>query len=166
MEPAPSVLDGCVANKGNDRYLTVMLQTYAHNVRAEAILFEDGFRPSSCRRAQVFARRRTWIAIAYASWIWMKEPPGVIISNGVIAGAGGVLYHYNPPCGDIYIEVAEPFRRPGFGSYHVQQLKSMCRGRDKIPAARCNVKNLAGRRTLQNAGFSPCGNIIVDELPT
>jgi hypothetical protein len=30
-----------------------------------------------------------------------------------IRGQGGILDHYNRPYGDIYMEVAEPFRRRG-----------------------------------------------------
>jgi RimJ/RimL family protein N-acetyltransferase len=33
-----------------------------------------------------------------------------------------------------------------------------------VPAARCNVANLASRRTLQRAGFVPCGALIVGDL--
>lgn len=85
--------------------------------------------------------------------------------NGEIAGAGGVLYHYNPPYGDIYMAIAEPFRRKGLGAYLVQELKAVCRAGSKVPAARCSVDNLPSRRALQRAGFIPSGNIIVGNVP-
>ena len=33
-----------------------------------------------------------------------------------------------------------------------------------VPAARCNIGNLASRKTLQKAGFVPCGNLVAGDL--
>ena len=55
------------------------------------------------------------------------------------------------------MEVNEPFRRRGFGSFIVQELKRICYENGHIPAARCNPDNIA---SLQKAGFVPCGHII------
>jgi RimJ/RimL family protein N-acetyltransferase len=88
----------------------------------------------------------------------------VVTLNGEIAGAGGVLYHYNRPYGDIYMKIAEPFRGRGLGAYLVQELKTACRAGGSVPAARCNIGNLASRRTLQKAGFVPCGNLVTGDL--
>jgi GNAT superfamily N-acetyltransferase len=63
------------------------------------------------------------------------------------------------------MKIAEPFQRRGLGAYLVQQLKAACRANGRIPAARCNVQNLASRKTLQRAGFVPCGNILAGDLP-
>jgi GNAT superfamily N-acetyltransferase len=76
-----------------------------------------------------------------------------------------ILYHYNRPYGDIYMGIAESFRRKGLGAYLVQELKAVCRKEGTTPAARCNVTNLPSRKTLQKAGFIPCGNIITADLP-
>jgi GNAT superfamily N-acetyltransferase len=70
------------------------------------------------------------------------------------------LFHYNRPYGDIYMDVAESFRRRGVGSFLVQELKRACYEGGNIPAARCNPGNIASRRTLQKSGFVPCGNIL------
>jgi hypothetical protein len=78
-----------IETQSNDRYLTVMLHTYAHNVRAEAILFEDGVQtqlmaPGAGFRAATDLDRDSLRELDLdegAAW--------VIISNGVIAGAGG-----------------------------------------------------------------------------
>ena len=43
--------------------------------------------------------------------------------DGDIAGTGGILYHYNRPYGDVFMEIAEPFRRRGLGAFLVQELK-------------------------------------------
>ena len=58
------------------------------------------------------------------------------------------------------MDVAEPFRRRGFGSFLVQELKRVCYEGGHVPAARCGVDNVASRRTLQKAGFVPCGHIL------
>jgi GNAT superfamily N-acetyltransferase len=81
----------------------------------------------------------------------------LIECDGQIAATGGILYHYNRPYGDIYMGVAEPFRRRGLGAFLVQELKRVCYELGSVPAARCNVTNVASRRTLQKAGFVPCG---------
>jgi GNAT superfamily N-acetyltransferase len=44
-------------------------------------------------------------------------------------GERELFFHYNPPYGDVYMEVAEPFRRRGLGAYLVQELKRIVRGR-------------------------------------
>ena len=89
----------------------------------------------------------------------------MVTMNGEIAGAGGVLYHYNRPYGDLYMKIGERFRRKGLGAYLVQELKTVCRTQGSVPAARCNVENLPSRRTLQKSGFIPCGNIVAGDLP-
>lgn len=88
----------------------------------------------------------------------------VIELDGCIVASGGVLTHYNPPYGDIYMEVDEAFRRRGIGSYLVQELKRAAYQEGRLPAARCNSKNLASRKTLQRAGFAICGEMQVGRL--
>ncbi|MBI2299691.1 MAG: GNAT family N-acetyltransferase [Armatimonadetes bacterium] len=85
---------------------------------------------------------------------WVVEADGEIVANG------GFLCHYNPPYGDVYMEVAEPHRRQGLGSYIVQEVKRVCYEAGKRPAARCNADNVASRRTLQRAGLLPCGRLL------
>jgi GNAT superfamily N-acetyltransferase len=154
-----------VETQTNDPILLVMLHTFAQSIRAEAILFEDqfetqlkpegsGFRSSGAGDAEQLRR------------LELDEGAGWVVTlHGGIAGAGGVLYHYNRPYGDVYMKIAEPFRRRGLGAYLVQELKAACRAGGSVPAARCNIGNLASRRTLQKAGFVPCGNLIAGDLP-
>ncbi len=153
-----------IETQTNDPILATMLHTFAKNVRAGAILFEDrfetdlapesaGFRPSGSGDVEAL---KTLDLDDSARW--------VVIFDGEIAGAGGVLYHYNRPYGDVYMKIAEPFREKGLGSYLVQELKKACRAGGSVPAARCNVANLASRRTLQKAGFVPCGNLITGDV--
>ena len=62
------------------------------------------------------------------------------------------------------MEVAEPVRLQGFGSYIVQELKRVCYEAGKKPAARCNPDNVGSRRTLEKAGFLPCGRLLAGEV--
>lgn len=160
-----SLLSACgtarVMTQSNNRLLTVMLQTFAHDLRAEAILFEDAVtttyapdgayvRAATPDDAEPLARRDLDRDAA-----WLLEV------DGEIAGAGGVLYHYNRPYGDVYMAIAEVFRRRGLGAYLVQELKRICYASGSVPAARTNVSNVASRETLQKAGFVPCGHLLV-----
>jgi RimJ/RimL family protein N-acetyltransferase len=153
-----------IETQTNAPILPIMLHTFGQNIRAEAILFEDrfetrlvppdsGFRSTTSEDATLL---RTLDLDDTAGW--------VVTLKGTIAGAGGVLYHYNRPYGDIYMKIAEPFRGRGLGAYLVQELKRACRAGGSVPAARCNIGNLASRRTLQKAGFVPCGNLIAGDL--
>lgn len=58
------------------------------------------------------------------------------------------------------MEVAEPHRRLGYGSYLVQEVERMCYEMDKVPAARCDASNTAPRATPQRAGMLPCASVL------
>jgi GNAT superfamily N-acetyltransferase len=148
----------------NDRTLTVMLHTFARNVRTGSILFEDAFTTSHQPRGAGFRATTADDAEALRQRDLDNGGGWLVVVNGEIAGAGDVLYHYNRPYGDVYMKIAEPFRRKGLGAYLVQELKAVCRAGGSVPAARCNVQNLASRKTLQRSGFVPCGNILSGEL--
>jgi GNAT superfamily N-acetyltransferase len=90
----------------------------------------------------------------------------VLESNEALAAKGGILFHYNQPYGDICMDVVEPLRRRGFGSYLVQELKRACYELGAIPCARCNPTNVASRRTLQRAGFVPFAHILAGSIPS
>ena len=153
-----------IETQSNDRMLTVMLHTFARNLRAESILFEDAFQRSYGPMGAGF-RATTANDIEVLRQQNLDDGAGwVVIMNGEIAGAGDVLYHYNWPYGDVYMKIAEPFRRRGLGAYLVQELKAVCRAGGHVPAARCNVQNLPSRKTLQRSGFVPCGNIVAGDL--
>jgi GNAT superfamily N-acetyltransferase len=79
---------------------------------------------------------------------------------GIAVGKGGLLVHYNPPYGDIYMEVDEPHRRREYGGHLVQELKRLCRELGAVPGARCDPTNAASRRTLQRAGLVPYAHIL------
>lgn len=144
----------------SDRLLLLMLLDCATEVTSPTILFADGlttnhvipgtvFRPlEAAERAGVFAHEH--------------EPVGeyCLEREGEVAATGGLAFHYNPPYGDLYMEVAAPHRRKGLGSYLIQELKRVCYGMGRIPAARCGGENLPSRLTLQRAGMFPCARIV------
>ena len=149
--------------QSNDALTTVMLQTYAVNVVTESILFRDEV---ATRLAPIDAKFRI-ATMEDGLDISAQQLPwhGVVEVDGVVAATGGILFHYNRPYGDIYMEVREEFRGRGLGGFIVQELKRVCYKGGFKPGARCNPKNIPSQRTLQRAGFVPCGNILVGDLP-
>jgi len=144
--------------QSNDSLATIMLHTFAHDVTSESILFHDRLTTSLCPPGATFREPTAPEAPDepgnHLKWC------GVVEVEGKVGATGGILFHYNRPYGDIYMEVAEPFRRRGLGSFLVQELKRVCYEGGHLPAARCNPDNVASRRTLQRAGFVPCGHIL------
>ena len=142
----------------NDSLITVMLHVFATDVACESVLFNDNVRTTLLPAGATFrcATPADALDVPHDQLKWH----GVVEVDGTAAGTGGILFHYNRPYGDIYMEVAERFRRQGLGSFLVQELKRVCYDGGNIPAARCNPRNIASCRTLQKAGFVPCGNIL------
>jgi GNAT superfamily N-acetyltransferase len=91
-----------------------------------------------------------------------SEPVGdvAVEIGGKIVGTGGFLCHYNPPYGDVYMEVDAAHRGKGIGSYLVQAVKRAAYADGRLPAARCNADNHASRATLLRAGMRLCGRIL------
>jgi GNAT superfamily N-acetyltransferase len=132
----------------NDLLLLLMLYDCATDITVENVLFADGLTSSLACPGGVLERK-----------------PGdgeewQIVANGRPVAEGGLLFHYNPPYADIFMEVQEGHRRRGYGSYLVQELKRIAYALGKIPAARCNADNTASRQTLERAGMLPCGRIL------
>lgn len=136
----------------NDALLTVMLHAWAKNIVSESIVFEDKLTTAHTLDGATFRRR------GEPDHDWCLE------IGGEITATGGILYHYNRPYGDIYMEVAESWRQRGLGSYLVQELKGVCYELGSIPCARCNPNNISSRKTLQKAGFVPCAHILSGSL--
>jgi GNAT superfamily N-acetyltransferase len=149
---------GKIEVQSNDPLGAAMLHAFARNVFSEKILFRDGLVTDLAPAGALF--RPPTPAEAPDAGPEERRWRGVLEVDGKVAATGGVLFHYNPPYGDIYMEVAEPLRRRGLGSYLVQELKRLCRESARVPAARCDLSNIASRRTLQKAGFVPCGHIL------
>jgi GNAT superfamily N-acetyltransferase len=139
----------------------LMLYDCAANIAAETTLFADAL--TTRLECQTGTFRKLLSEEQSGVFHHRDEPVGdwAIESGGEVVATGGALYHYNPPYGDIYMEVAEHARNRGFGSYLVQELKRVTYEAGKRPSARCDVTNMASRRTLQKAGFLPCAHILV-----
>lgn len=132
----------------NDTLLTTMFHLWAHNIVSEKIIFEDRLTTAHRIEGAVLKKQPE------------PEPDRLLEIGGKVVGRGGVLYHYNPPYGDIYMEIAEEHRRQGLGTFLVQELKRICREGGSIPCARCNPDNVGSRKTLQKAGFVPCAHLL------
>lgn len=141
-----------------------LAHTYGRGLVSEKILFRDGqtttlpANEAVLRQSTLDEEIRANIERRQGGGEWRLE------WNGKLVGSGGILFHYNRPYGDIYMDVAEAHRRRGLGSYLVQELKRRCYELGAVPAARCNPDNIASRQTLQKAGFVPCGQILVGPI--
>jgi GNAT superfamily N-acetyltransferase len=144
----------------NEALLTVMLHTYGQTFTSEKIVLADGLTthlPSNGATLLPLTPRDDLLAA-----IRQRQGGGewILEVEGTKAASGGILFHYNRPYGDIYMETVAGFRRRGFGSYLVQELKRACYELGAIPCARCNPDNIASRNTLQQAGLVPVAHII------
>lgn len=153
-----------VETQSNDRLLTNMLLAFAKEVSSESILFRDGFTTSLAQPGAVLRRAELGDASSIAAADLDPEATWVLEQEGHVVAAGDILYHYNRPYGDIYMKVAQEYRSRGLGAFLVQELKKICYASGNVPAARCNVQNVASRKTLQRAGFVPCGHILIGNL--
>lgn len=144
--------------------LLMLLYDCARNITSETILFQDAGVthldcPDGClRQTTPFDAGRIFAHEHEPVGDWLMEVGETVVATG------GAYDHYNPPYSDIFMEVVPAQRRQGYGSYLVQELKRLCYERGKVPAARCNVANVASRRTLQRAGFLPCARLLVGEV--
>ncbi len=151
----------------NDVLLSLMLHDCAADLTSETILFADGLTTTlppppgaTLRRVTDADRARVFRHTLEPVGDWGLE------RGGELAATGGLLFHYNHPYGDIYMEVAEPHRRCGLGGYLVQELKRICYESGHAPAARCRHDNHASRRTLERAGMFPCARIVRGRVST
>src|SRR6185436_18734833 len=136
------------------------LHTYGRDIASEKIIFDDQLTTALPANGAILRNVTSEEEIRAA--IEQRQGGGewVLESNGTVAARGGILFHYNRPYGDIYMEVTEPFRQRGLGGFLVQELKRLAYQLGAIPCARCNPTNIASRRTLQKAGFVPYAHIL------
>jgi GNAT superfamily N-acetyltransferase len=146
--------------QSNDVLLAVMLHTYARDLWTEKIVFHDKVTTALPSMGAVLNRVTSDEDTRQAIADRQGGPEWRLDLDGETVASGGILFHYNRPYGDIYMEVAEAHRGRGLGSYLVQELKRLTYELDSIPCARCSPDNLASRRTLQKAGFVPFANIV------
>jgi GNAT superfamily N-acetyltransferase len=146
--------------QSSDALLSVMLHTYARDIVSEAIVFDDGLTTTLPSMGAELHRTMPEHVIRHCMQVCDGGPEWRLTLDGATVATGGILFHYNRPYGDIYMDVIETHRGRGFGSYLVQELKRIAYELGAIPAARCNPGNIASRKTLQKAGFVPCAHIL------
>jgi GNAT superfamily N-acetyltransferase len=152
----------------NDSLLLLMLHDCVDAPWSDTVLFSDGATTALAPPAPRVVLRRVTEEDHDRVFPHTVEPVGEwgLESNGELVATGGLAFHYNPPYGDIYMEVAVAYRMMGFGSYLVQELKRLCYEMKCVPSARCSQANVGSRRTLQRAGMFPCARILQGELRT
>lgn len=146
--------------QSSDALLSVMLHAYARDIHSEAIVFHDRLTTALPSMGATMHCTMTEEEIRQCIDARQGGPEWRLELDGETVATGGILFHYNPPYGDVYMDVAEAHRRRGFGSYLVQELKRLAYELGSVPGARCNPDNIASRKTLQKAGFVPCAHIL------
>jgi GNAT superfamily N-acetyltransferase len=155
-----------IETQSNDVLLTLMLYDCATEITSDRVVFHDALTTNLTIPGCTF--RAVTEADKERIFEHKVEPVGewLVEHGGSIVATGGIALHYNPPYGDIYMEVDEPCRRRGYGSYLVQELKRASYEMGRVPAARCNASNAASRATLQKAGLLPCARMLSGVLPS
>lgn len=153
-----------IETQSNDPLLTPLLHVFGHELKVESILFADGMATNLPGNGMTVRRSTPDDSPAISQNDLDDDGKWVVVLEGNVVATGGILFHYNRPYGDIFMKVAEFHRRRGIGSYLVQELKRIAYETGNIPAARCNKDNIASRKTLQRAGFVPCGNILAASI--
>jgi GNAT superfamily N-acetyltransferase len=153
-----------VEGQTNDIFGTLQMFDFCERIESEAILFKDAATTSLANPGAEF--RQTTDADRERFPEEDREDVGdfALAAGDEIVAHGGLLYHYNPPYADIYMETVVGRRRRGYGSYLVQELKRTCYEGGRIPACRCNPRNFGSRATLQKAGFLPCARLLTGTL--
>ena len=144
----------------NDLLLAAMLHAFARDVTSEAIVFRDGVTTALQVNGAVLQPLTSDDEVRASIAERQGGPEFLLHVDGAPAGKGGILFHYNRPYGDVYMEIDESFRGRGLGAYLVQELKRQAYEIGSIPAARCSTNNRASRKTLQRAGFIPYAHIL------
>jgi GNAT superfamily N-acetyltransferase len=149
----------------NETELSVALHSYGREFAIEKIVFRDHritTIPSQGAQLQCLTPSEKILAA-----IEQRQGGGEwqLILDGQPIAKGGILFHYNRPYGDIYMDVEKPFRNRGFGAYLVQELKRECYEFGAIPCARCNFDNIPSRNTLLKAGFAASATIVLATIP-
>ena len=150
--------------QSSDALLSVMLHTYARDLWSEKIVFRDGLTTTLPSSGAVMRCMTSTEETRQAIDERAGGPEWHLELDGAKVATGGILFHYNPPYGDIHMEVEEAYRGRGLGSYLVQELKRVAYELGSIPCARCSPENVASRKTLQKAGLVPYAHILNGSL--
>ncbi len=150
--------------QSNELLLAAMVHTYARDVVSEKIVFQDGMTTALPSGGATLRCVTSDDDVRRAIEERQGGPEWVLELDGQLAGKGGVLFHYNRPYGDIYMEIDESLRRRGLGAWLVQEIKRAAYELGAIPCARSSPENVASRRTLQKAGFTPLAHMLTGTI--
>ena len=150
--------------QSNDLLLSSMLYEFSASVSADVVLFEDHAATEYVVPGALVRPKRVDDQI----FEHKTEPVGeyVVELNDEVVATGGFLLHYNRPFADLYMEVREDFRRRGIASFLLQELKRHCYLTGRVPAARCEIRNVASRAALLKAGLRICGFMLAGKVET
>lgn len=137
--------------QSNDMLLTTMLFQRTEHVGSEAILFEDHFQTSFVLPEMVLQKKIT------EGKENSQDREYILLKGNEVVATGGMMLNYNMPYADLYYGVEEKYRRKGYGTYMLQELKKEAYRMGRVPAARCNINNMASKSSLLKAGFEVCG---------
>lgn len=148
--------------QSNDVLLTSMLYEFSQNINADVVLFDDHVATEHKIPGVVFRPKKENDSI----FEHKVEPIGeyVLELGGEVVATGGYFLHYNNPFADLYMEVKGNFRKKGFGSFILQELKKVCYLAGRVPAARCNIQHKASSAALQKAGLRVCGFMLKGDI--
>lgn len=147
--------------QSNDFLLTSMLYEFSQHINADVVLFEDHVvtvykNPGVVFRAARKDDKRFDPEVELGEY--------VLELKGEVVATGGFLLHYNMPFADLYMDVKEACRRKGYASYILQEVKKACYLAGRVPAARCNIGNIASRAALIRAGLKACGFMLKGDI--
>ena len=148
--------------QSNDPGLAAMLFEFTSAINADVVLFADhGVTDHSVVDATVRRRRDDDSIFEHKS-----QPVGdfVVEAGGEVVATGGFMTQYNEPFADLYMEVRADSRRRGFAVYLLEEVKKECYLAGRVPAARCDLPNIASAAALRKAGLSECGYMLTGKL--
>lgn len=148
--------------QSNDLLLSSMLYEFSSQVSADVVLFEDHAATGYIVPDLLVRPRRSDDQIFEHG----TEPVGEYVAelSGEVVATGGFLLHYNRPFADLFMEVREDCRRRGIASVLLQELKKECYLAGRVPAARCDIGNMASRAALIKAGLRVCGFMLTGRV--
>jgi GNAT superfamily N-acetyltransferase len=148
-----------IESQSNVPLLTTMLHEFSENICAPVVLFEDHQVTDYTMPGIIFRM------LGEEEKIYNQDPGKYVLElNGEVIANGGFLLHYNMPFADLFMDVKEEYRRRGYGSYLLQEVKKQCYLAGRIPAARCNVSNPASKATLLKAGLKVAGHMLIGHI--
>lgn len=150
--------------QSNDIPFAELLFQFADNIGSSVMLFSDRSTTSHPLDG-IIVRNRSANDVIFEHEL---EPVGdfVLEFGAEIIATGGYFTHYNAPFADLYMEVRKDSRRRGYATALLEALKIKCYAAGHIPAARCDIANIASRRALQKAGMDVCGFLLFGSLRT